>query len=72
MHRATQLLLIVSGALLAQSCSTEQAYYAMRENQRQQCEKYIEQSQYEACMRQANESYDDYERRRKELAKQKP
>ncbi|WP_148212473.1 hypothetical protein [Hahella chejuensis] len=72
MYKAIQLFPIIASAALLQACSTEQAYYAMRENQRQQCEKYIEQSQYEACMKQANESYDDYERRRKELAKQKP
>jgi hypothetical protein len=53
-------------ALLLIACSNRQVYTAVQQNQQLQCSK-LPQDRYEECVREIDESYDDYEREREEL-----
>lgn len=47
-------------------CSHQELYEAVQDNRQFECEK-LSHPQYEECMDENNESYEDYERKRKEL-----
>ena len=48
--------------LLLSACSTQQGYYAGQAWQRQECDKYINKTEHDACLQKASSSYDDYRR----------
>ncbi|GAB5451876.1 MAG: hypothetical protein Hals2KO_22040 [Halioglobus sp.] len=49
------------------ACTHEQLYNAVQENrQQEECAK-LPQGQYEACMREYGQPYDEYERQRREV-----
>jgi hypothetical protein len=50
------------------SCSSEQIYNAVQNNQKLECQKYPD-VRYEECMDRLNTSYDDYETDRNEGGK---
>ncbi len=59
------LLLVVGPA----GCTQRQVYDAVQQNRQLECQK-LPQGQYEQCMEQYSEPYDNYTRERRELEKQ--
>lgn len=55
-------------AINTTACSNRAVYETIQANNRLDCQK-LPLSQQEECMRQANKSYEDYERERKEVEK---
>lgn len=64
----TRYLFAIFTISVLQGCSYESMYYAGRANLKNQCGQYIEKEEYDVCMGQANESYSEYEEKRKEAA----
>lgn len=60
------LLLVVVGG-----CSNKQIYTAIQQNRQQECRK-LPRVQYEACMREFDQSYEDYARDREDALSDKP
>ncbi|MEZ5570426.1 MAG: hypothetical protein R3E64_00265 [Halioglobus sp.] len=52
--------------VIVAACSNRQIYNALQQNQQLQCSK-LPQGQFEACMREVDESYDAYQADREEL-----
>ncbi|MCP5123517.1 MAG: hypothetical protein H6984_13770 [Pseudomonadales bacterium] len=67
-RRGTAVLLCV---LALAACSQRQVYDTIQNNQQLECQK-LPGTQYEECMKQVSEPYDDYKRERDELVKEKP
>jgi hypothetical protein len=59
-------LIIIAGALGA--CSTAGWYKGMQTREQIQCLN-VPEAEYDNCMKNANESYDEYKEKRKELDK---
>lgn len=57
--------IIFTVLILLSACSNRDIYEAVQHNQKLKCEK-LPPAQYEECMEQAGESYESYERRRKQ------
>ena len=51
------------------ACSKQQIYYGLKESQKNECRKLIHQSEYEECMSQHRESYEQYEMKREDVLK---
>lgn len=58
---ALALLFIVTAA-----CSNQQVYTVIQEQERQECAK-LPLGQYEECMAEVDETYDDYEKAREDM-----
>jgi len=56
-------LLVIS--ILISSCSNRQLYDAIQKNQKSECQR-LPSSQHEECMKGLDETYDSYEKKRKE------
>ena len=56
--------------LFIAGCSYRGAYEAIQVSNRFECSKLPPSSQYDECMKNANKSYDEYERERKEAIAQ--
>lgn len=54
--------LLLPICLLLNACSAQQSYYAGQAWQRQDCDKYINKSEHDACLQRTSGSYDDYRR----------
>ena len=48
------------------ACSNRGIYGGLQASKRNECSKQLPQSEYNECMEDANRSYDEYERERKE------
>ena len=48
-------------------CSNRELYEAIQSNERLECQKMVRQIEYEECMRQVSESYEQYTQSRKEI-----
>jgi hypothetical protein len=59
-------VVVLASALLLVSCTHEQVFNAVQQNQQLECSK-LPQVRYEACMKEFDESYKDYERERQEI-----
>lgn len=69
-NRLVQYLLACGIAILALSgCTTQQAYSAGQEWQRNQCNRMIDNAERNRCLEQMNTSYTDYKRQTEELKK---
>ena len=64
-------LLLLLAAWLLQACSNQQVYDAIQQNRQLECQK-LPGTQYEDCMKQYSEPYQEYERERQELLQEKP
>lgn len=53
------------------SCTNEQIYNSVQENQKMECQKYPD-ARYEECMKELGTSYRDYEKEKKELEEERP
>lgn len=56
---------------LVPACSHQQVYDAVQQNRQLECQK-LPGTQYEECMKQFSEPYEEYERERQELLEEKP
>lgn len=56
-------------ALALTACSNRQVYDAIQQNRQLECQK-LPGTQYDECMKQVSEPYDDYKRDRDELTKE--
>jgi hypothetical protein len=65
MRLASGLILPLVAIFLA-ACSNRQVYEAAQENRKIECQK-SPPGQFEACLVEHNESYESYERERKEI-----
>jgi hypothetical protein len=65
------LAALALGLGLVQACSHQQVYDAVQQNRQFECQK-LPGSQYEECMEQYSEPYEEYERERQELLEEKP
>ena len=61
-QRVTVLLTLLCALGLAAGCSSEQAYSAGQNWQRNQCARIPDRAEYDRCMADANRSYDTYKR----------
>lgn len=61
----TGKILVMVLVMLLQACSSRQLYETVHQNQRIQCQK-VPYSEYAECMERANETYDEYTRKREE------
>ena len=52
--------------ILLQACSSQDIYELIQDNQLSECQT-LPLPQYDECMEQANESYDEYSEKRKEV-----
>jgi hypothetical protein len=59
-------VLIGALAVLLPACSNQQLYDAIQQNRQLECQK-LPGIQYEECMKQHSQPYDEYERQRQEL-----
>ncbi|MBL4827737.1 MAG: hypothetical protein JKY66_08515 [Spongiibacteraceae bacterium] len=59
-------LVIVVFLLSVYGCTNKQAYYHAQSSQRLQCQK-LPPQEYEMCLSQTQETYEEYERKRQEL-----
>lgn len=59
-------LMIILAIFAIAGCSNKAVYDNIQLNNRNECSK-VPPPQYERCMERANQSYDDYERERKEV-----
>ena len=55
-------------AVLA-ACTNKQVYETIQSHERLECQKIVRQTEYQECMRQINQSYEDYEREREAVLK---
>ncbi|CAA0105184.1 Uncharacterised protein [Zhongshania aliphaticivorans] len=62
-HKRLHALLILLLAFITVACSQRQIYEASHANRLQECEKLLP-AQYQACVDEYGESYDDYQRRK--------
>ena len=62
-------ILTLSCTLALAACSNRQVYDAIQDNQRLECAK-LQGSQYEECMKQVSQPYDEYRREREDLIEQ--
>ncbi len=60
---------LVLFALALSACSNRQVYDAIQNNRQLECQK-LPGTQYEECMKQFSEPYDEYRRERDELTKE--
>ncbi len=60
---------LVLCALALSACSNRQVYDTIQNNQQLECQK-LPGTQYEECMKQVSEPYDQYKRDRDELTKE--
>lgn len=66
----TGKILVIVLVMLLQACSSRQLYETVHQNQRLQCQK-VPYSEYAECMERANETYDEYQRKRKDSIEEK-
>lgn len=59
---------ILSVCLVISACSNKAVYQDLQRNKRNECMQ-VPQSEYERCMRNMEQSYEDYERQRQEALK---
>ena len=64
----TFFILVISILVLA-ACSKQQVYYGLKESQKNECRKLVHQEQYEECMSQHSESYEQYQMKREDIMK---
>jgi len=50
------------------ACTSKSAYISLQKHQEIMCNK-VPESDYESCMKEANESYEDYQHKREEIIK---
>ncbi|RCU51903.1 hypothetical protein DU002_05420 [Corallincola holothuriorum] len=62
-------ILIVS--IVSTGCSQKQAYHGVRANQKSECQRIEDPDRYRDCMDEADQSYEDYQREREILIKEK-
>jgi hypothetical protein len=62
-------VVLVLLALVLSGCSNRQVYDAIQKNRQLECQK-LPGTQYEECMKQFSEPYDEYKRERDELTKE--
>lgn len=62
--------LVIVMLLITAGCSSRGAYEGFQSSKRFECSKLPPSSQYDECMHNANKSYDQYERERKESRRQ--
>ena len=62
------MISVVVFLISAQACTTKGAYISLQKHQELMCNK-VPESDYEACMKNANESYEDYNQKREEIIK---
>jgi len=60
---------LVLCVLALPACSNRQVYDAIKKNRQLECQK-LPGTQYDECMKQVSEPYDDYKRDRDELTKE--
>lgn len=60
---------LVLCVLALPACSNRQVYDAIQKNRQLECQK-LPGTQYDECMKQVSEPYDDYKRDRDELTKE--
>lgn len=68
-HRLTPVLSTIIAVTLVGGCGNRAIYENIQANNRQDCAT-LPESQYEACMAAANESFDDYQRARTEAIRE--
>lgn len=65
MNKVSYMLIMLS-IVFIQSCSSEQVYESIQQNQRLECQK-LPHSEYAECMERAGENYEKYTREREEV-----
>lgn len=63
------ILIMMVFIFFIQACSSRQWYETVHQNQRIQCQK-VPYNEYAECMERANETYDQYKRKRDEVVKE--
>lgn len=58
--------MVVVALSMAAACSNRQVYEAIQKNQQLECQKFPD-AQYEKCMQELSEPYDQYQRERDEV-----
>lgn len=56
-------------AIACSACTNKQLYETIQSNERLECQKIVRRIEYEECMRQINQSYEDYQREREQVLK---
>ena len=69
MNMLKSLFILSVLLFITTACSKQQVYYGLKESQKNECRKLIHQSEYETCMSQHNESYEQYQMKREEALK---
>jgi len=60
------LFIAFIGAFLLSACSNKEVYNTVQKNRKQDCQK-LPPSVYEECIKQHSESFDEYERKRRQV-----
>ena len=66
---ASTWIVMLVASWLVQACSQQQVYDAIQQNRQLECQK-LPGTQYEECMKQYSEPYEEYERERQELLRE--
>jgi hypothetical protein len=68
--KSLKLVVITIAALQTIGCTSKNLYQAMQENRRQACLKQPTIELQQACIKEFEDSYEDYEKKRQEAIKQ--
>jgi hypothetical protein len=66
-----KLILILFFSLILHACTSQQLHTLFQGKQQNDCQT-VPNSQYDGCMERANESYEEYSSKRKEVIEDKP
>ena len=67
MNTKPLVVVVVAAVSLVSACSNQQLYDTVQHNNEIECSK-LPQAQYEECMAEIDQPYDEYERERQELS----
>lgn len=69
--KVLNLFLLISIVFFLQACTSQQLHTLFQGKQQNDCQT-VPNSQYEECIERANESYEEYSSKRKEVIEDKP
>lgn len=64
---AKRLVLFAGVVTILFGCSAQQAYYGLQQNMKNNCQKIMDNHEYQACMKGADIRYENYEKARQGL-----
>lgn len=67
--KTLKLIAVLIASLQVLGCTNKSMYNAMQENRRQACIKQPTMEQQQACLKEFEESYEEYEKKRQEAIK---